>query len=52
MVVFLDTGVLGFLTNPSDSAEPIECKQWLDGILSGGGESESQRLRTTNSGEN
>jgi hypothetical protein len=22
MVVFLDTGVLGFLTNPSNSAEP------------------------------
>jgi predicted nucleic acid-binding protein len=38
MVVVLDTGVLGFLTNPSDSAEPIECKQWLDGILSGGAE--------------
>lgn len=38
MVVFLDTGVLGFLTNPSNSAEPTECKQWLDGILSGGAE--------------
>src|SRR3954454_5674807 len=38
MVVFLDTGVLGFLTNPSNSAEPTECKQSLDGILSGGAE--------------
>lgn len=38
MVVFLDTGVLGFLTNPSHSAEPTECKQWLDAILSRGAE--------------
>jgi hypothetical protein len=38
MVVFLDTGVLGFLTNPSNSAESTECKQWLDGILAAGAE--------------
>ena len=38
MVVFLDTGVLGFLTNPTNSAEPTECKQWLDGILASGAE--------------
>jgi predicted nucleic acid-binding protein len=38
MVVFLDTGVLGFLTNPSNSPEPTECKRWLDEILSGGAE--------------
>jgi hypothetical protein len=38
MVVFLDTGVLGFLTNLSKSAEPMACKQWLDGILSSGAE--------------
>jgi hypothetical protein len=38
MVVFLDTGVLDFLTNPTNSAEPTECKQWLDGILAAGAE--------------
>lgn len=36
MVVYLDSGVLGFLTNPSNAAEPIECKQWLDRILTRG----------------
>jgi predicted nucleic acid-binding protein len=36
MTVFLDTGVLGFLTSSSSSAEPMECKEWLTTILSSG----------------
>ena len=52
MVVFLDTGVLGFLTNPSNSEEPMECKEWLDRILTAGAEVRVPESRITSFDEN
>lgn len=34
MIVILDTGVLGFATNPSQSnTEAFQCQQWLKKLL-------------------
>ena len=38
MIVFLDTGILGFLTHPKDGVDPRECKQWLRDLLLAGAE--------------
>lgn len=38
MMVFLDTGVLGFLTNPGNATESVECKLWLRELVSRGAE--------------
>jgi len=34
MIVFLDTGVLGLVSSPSNAREAQECKQWLYHLLS------------------
>lgn len=34
MIVFLDTGVLGLVSSPSNTGEAKECKQWLYHLLS------------------
>jgi predicted nucleic acid-binding protein len=34
MIIFLDTGVLGLVSSPSDTGEAKECKQWLYRLLS------------------
>lgn len=36
MIVFIDSGVLGILTNPNNIDEANECKQWLYGLLAKG----------------
>jgi predicted nucleic acid-binding protein len=33
MIVFLDTGVLGLITNPNDSAEARDCKRWFEKMV-------------------
>ena len=35
-VVFLDTGPLGFLTNPSSKPLPVAIRQWLTNLLRAG----------------
>lgn len=35
-VVFLDTGVLGYVTHPKGSAESQSCTKWLVGLLAAG----------------
>lgn len=34
MIVFLDTGVLGLVSSPSNTGEAKECKEWLYRLLS------------------
>jgi len=34
MIVFLDTGVLGLVSSPSNTVEAKQCKQWLYRLLS------------------
>ena len=34
MIVFLDTGILGLVSSPSNTGEAKECKQWLYRLLS------------------
>lgn len=36
IVVLLDSGPLGLVTNPSGSLEALQCKQWLQLLLSKG----------------
>ena len=36
MIVLLDSGPLGLVTNPSGTAESLRCKQWLVGLLGQG----------------
>ena len=35
-VVVLDTGVLGMVVHPKKQGEPLECKQWLEDVLTRG----------------
>lgn len=34
MIVFLDSGVLGKLSNPNKQGEAAECEEWLFNLLS------------------
>lgn len=36
MIVILDTGIIGIITNPNNSPETIECENWLYGLFSRG----------------
>lgn len=36
MIVFIDSGVLGLLSNPNNLDEAVECKNWLYTLLSRG----------------
>jgi len=36
MIIFLDTGVLGKITNPNLSPETIECQTWFERLLARG----------------
>ncbi len=36
MIVFLDSGVLGLLTNPNKEGQPLLCENWLYSLLAKG----------------
>ena len=36
MIVFLDSGVLGLLTNPNKKGQPLLCENWLYSLLAKG----------------
>lgn len=36
MIVFIDSGVLGLLTNPKKEGKPAECEDWLYNLLAKG----------------
>ena len=36
MIVFIDSGVLGLLTNPNKVGKPMQCENWLYSLLSKG----------------
>ena len=36
LVVPLDSGPLGMVTNPGGSAETLECERWLEGLVLAG----------------
>ena len=36
MIVFLDSGVLGLLTNPNKKVQPLLCENWLYSLLAKG----------------
>ena len=36
MIVFIDSGVLGLLTNPKKEGKPAQCEDWLYSLLSKG----------------
>ncbi|HAC62888.1 MAG TPA: nucleic acid-binding protein [Cyanothece sp. UBA12306] len=36
MIVFIDSGVLGLLTNPNKEGQPIACENWLYSLLGKG----------------
>lgn len=36
MIIFIDSGVLGLLSNPNKKGKPIECQNWLFSLLSKG----------------
>ncbi|MGB5771266.1 MAG: type II toxin-antitoxin system VapC family toxin, partial [Crocosphaera sp.] len=36
MIVFLDSGVLGLLTNPNKEGKPLLCENWLYSLLAKG----------------
>jgi hypothetical protein len=36
MIVLLDSGPLGLVTNPTWSPQAIECNEWLEALIAGG----------------